>query len=65
MFSVYFYYNIVHGSVFNILLSFIMNTNSVVYDFENKFGTRRVNGPDIKLGGPIQIVQIDESVFTH
>ena len=24
-----------------------------------------INGPDIKLGGPRQIVQIDESVFTH
>lgn len=24
-----------------------------------------INGPDIKLGGPGQIVQIDESLFTH
>ena len=24
-----------------------------------------INGPDIKLGGPGQIIQIDESVFTH
>ena len=24
-----------------------------------------INGPDIKLGGPGQIVQIDESAFTH
>lgn len=24
-----------------------------------------INGPDIKLGGPDQIVQIDESIFTH
>ena len=24
-----------------------------------------INGPDIKLSGPGQIVQIDESIFTH
>ena len=24
-----------------------------------------INGPDIKLGGPGQVVQIDESVFSH